>query len=480
MARWITIFLALRSAFAAVRTLPERIAVGECLDSEAGDVSLYRSKIVSSFPDPAVTAAEADVTSAALISVAYGNHFKVLTEELAKEQYVLTQCGATQPTDEEVDAVVSGTGYQRKHFTIPLQNVAAASTTLLSFLRRLGVEDRVAYADAYGVHGCWQKAISCGRTLEASWGNVTKMEEQLDSVEVAFMDCNSDCSNVRARSNAVHVPATKDSGNLHSAEYIKFLAAFFNLEELALGMFQDTVASYTGRQVSASAPVVAWIQWNGYYKRWELSQATYKLHLVTAAGGRNVDAAQLAQSVPSMAVEDAVAGNAGAGKTYYVPEGDDKWAAADALLSQMQDVDIVVDETYAPDPGAYNYDSFLATFNLTSQGTQKFLTGQKVLRVDRLYTSMGGLDWMESRIAYPDLAATGLARYVLGDASLAQSYWRNVALNEAAELVTMESCNQSLPTCDASYATPIGVTMEASKSIQSVPALLLGLAWWAM
>ena len=50
-------------------------------------------------------------------------------------------------------------------------------------------------------------------------------------------------------------------------------------------------------------------------------QATYKLHLVTAAGGRNVDAAQLAQSVPSMAVEDAVAGNAGAGKTYYVPEG---------------------------------------------------------------------------------------------------------------------------------------------------------------
>ena len=35
------------SAFAAVRTLPERIAVGECLDSEAGDVSLYRSKIVS-------------------------------------------------------------------------------------------------------------------------------------------------------------------------------------------------------------------------------------------------------------------------------------------------------------------------------------------------------------------------------------------------------------------------------------------------
>lgn len=464
MAQWITIFLALRTVTAAVRTLPERIAVGECVDSTAGDVSLYPAK-VSSFPDPAVTAAEADVSAAALISVAYGNHFKVLTEELAKEQYVLTQCGTSQPTDEEVNAIVSGTGYQRKHFSVPVQDVTAASTTILSFLRRLGVEDRVAYADAYAVHGCWQKAASCGSTLESAWtGNATKLEEQLDSVEVVFMDCNSDCSNVRARSNAVHVPATKDNGNLHSAEYIKFLAAFFNLEELALRTFQDTVTSYTGRQASASAPVVAWIQWNSWYSRYELSQATFKLQLVTAAGGRNVDAAQLSQSVSSMAVEDAVAGNPGAGKTYYVPAGDDRAAATNALLAAMQDVDIVVDETYAADPG-----------------TQKFLTAQKVLRVDRSYTSLGSLDWYESRLAYPDWAATGLARYVLDDTTKLPRYFRNVALDEAPELVTAESCQQSLPSCDASYATSIGIPTEFSKSTHSVPAVgLLGLALWAL
>ena len=33
---------------------------------------------------------------------------QVLTEKLSKEQYVLTQCDTSQPTDEEVDAVVSG------------------------------------------------------------------------------------------------------------------------------------------------------------------------------------------------------------------------------------------------------------------------------------------------------------------------------------------------------------------------------------
>ena len=59
----------------------------------------------------------------------------------------------------------------------------------------------------------------------------------------------------------------------HSAEYIKFLAAFFNLEELVLLTFLDTVASYTSHLAAASPLVVAWIQWNGYYSRYELSQA---------------------------------------------------------------------------------------------------------------------------------------------------------------------------------------------------------------
>ena len=44
-------------------------------------------------------------------------------------------------------------------------------------------------------------------------------------------------------------------------------------------------------------------------------------------------------------------------------------------------------------------------------GTQKFLTAQKVLRVDRFYTSLGSLDWYESRLAFPDWAATGAAGF---------------------------------------------------------------------
>ena len=45
----------------------------------------------------------------------------------------------------------------------------------------------------------------------------------------------------------------------------------------------------------------------------------------------------------------------------------------------------------------------------------------------------------------------GLARYVLDDTTKLPRYFRNVALDEAPELVTAESCAQSLPSCDASY-----------------------------
>ena len=45
----------------------------------------------------------------------------------------------------------------------------------------------------------------------------------------------------------------------------------------------------------------------------------------------------------------------------------------------------------------------------------------------------------------------GLAHHILDDPSLQRSYFRNVAEGEAPELVTAESCSQSLPSCDASY-----------------------------
>lgn len=50
---------------------------------------------------------------------------QVLTEKLSQEQYVLTQCGTTPPSTAEIEDLAPNTSaYQRKHFSIPLQNLA--------------------------------------------------------------------------------------------------------------------------------------------------------------------------------------------------------------------------------------------------------------------------------------------------------------------------------------------------------------------
>ena len=467
------------SVQSAVRSVTERIANGECIDPAAysSDISLFTSKM-SGFPASDVVAAESDVTAANLISFAYGNHFKVISEELSKEQYVLTQCGLSQPTDAEIDALMPGTGYQRKHFTIPLQKVTVASTTILTFLDLLNVEDRVAYLDSFATGACWQKANSCGGTLESSFGNATLREQHLNTVDAVFMDCGSDCSNVNAQGNAVHFPATKDSGNLHSAEYIKFLAAFFNLEAVANNEFQKTVTAYTSYAITTNRPVVAWVGYNSWSKRYELFQATYRLQLTNAAGGTMVNGTQVAASIGSkMKVVDAVAGNTQAGKLNYVEiEGDDQQAAANLLLGALQDVDILVDETYAAVPGDYTFSSFLSTYFLTAQSNYKFMG--KVLRLDGRLSENNGYDWFESRVAAPHMAVGGLARYVKDDTSRTRTYFRNIADNEQPEVITAAMCTSTLPICNSSsYATPLtGISIDMSScqtwSLLSIPAIL--------
>eukprot|EP00913_Durusdinium_trenchii_P030803 g28849.t1 len=156
--------------------------------------------------------------------------------------------------------------------------------------------------------------------------------------------------------------------------------------------------------------------------------------------------------------------------------GEDKSAAANALVSALQDVDIVVDETYAPYPQAYSFATFLSTFGLTESSTQKFVSQKYVLRVDGTLSESDGLDWFESRVAYPDWAAEGLARYIRGDASQRRKYFRNIAANEEPEVLTAAMCAADLPSCnESSFAAPIDVA-----SITQETELSGAAAAWAM
>jgi len=470
----LTLFTLLAFGQAAERTEELRQDERECAVSTDDTAMFTDGKITESLPSEPVKLAETDVTGANLIAIAYGSNFKVLTEKMSKEVYVLTQCGTTKPTNAQLAEVKADhASYTVKHFTIPLQVASSSSTVHLGFFKALGVEDRIKYVSKYATGPCWQKAVGCGSVINTSHA------PQMEEVNAMFMDCSWDgtCDNVNKEAKGVHFSASQEPGPLRSAEHLKFIAAFFNKEELATSLFASTLVAYTSASVEADPkPLVAWISsepksdWGD--AKLVLSQASYKLKMVSDAGGANVDGAAVKAAVGSkMGLATAATG-----KTYSVLLKDFNGSmteASAAFFAALSEVDIVIDETYAYAPKSYTMDSFLAGMGLTKDSTLKFVAAG-VLRIDGTISATDGLDWYESRIAHPDWAVEGLARQLHGDVSKRFKYFRNIATGEVPVVLTPSMCTTTLPACDAkAYPVPI-VMMKGGMSSSKASQMCLG------
>jgi hypothetical protein len=382
---------------------------------------------------------------------------------MAQEQYILTQCGTTAPTTSEIAAVSPlPTGYIQKFFTIPVQSIATTSSVQMTFFESLGLEQRVTLVSDSAVGACWQRAAGCGASLVSAWTNATLRAIQLESpdLEVVLMDCTStsptDCSNVNAASNGVHFGATQAGGPLASAEYVKFIAAFFNKDAEAQQIFDAQLVAYQSVATTISpAPVVAWISqgWGG--GSLVLSQATYKLEMVTGAGGTNVNGDTVMAAIGStMTVADAVPSNPAAGRTFTLSLSAYNGSLADAstaFFAALTGVDVVIDETYGADPAAYTMDTFYTNFGLTSSSTLPFIVNSMVIRYDGTLSSTGSSDWFETRVARPDYAVEGLRRCIEPDPNRPMRYFRNIATTppEMPEVIAESECTRTLPQCDS-------------------------------
>jgi len=442
------------------RTLDSRQVAGEC--STSADSFSFVSK--SQIPSTKVKTVESTVTSANKYTIDYFANFKVLTHSGDKQQYVLTQCGTTVPNATEVDAVKAvAADYTRKFFTVPLQKAIATETVGLGFIDALGLQDRVVSVSQYSVAPCWQKArMNCSAQEESSWGNATLAAAQKSSAEGVFMNCASGCSSA----NSISFKTTDEVGNLHQAEYIKVMAAFFNKEEEANRIFEAKVTAYQALKVNTLSTTVAWISyepassWN-LGESFVISRSDYKLQMVTDAGYSNVDLAALRIALPLLTIDTTVA----SGDKWILKVADyaDKAAAAAAFVEALKSASVVIDEIYAPDPTAYDINTFYANYGLSSTSTQSFIN--KVLRIDGTMSSDKNLDWYESRVANPEWALEGLRHSVTGDASLRSKYFRNIAAGVAPVVLDHTMCSVDMPTCGAFMPAIIlrdGVTETSS------------------
>lgn len=429
----------------ATRSLSERVNAGECS---------FIAPVTGETYFPTASQSHSDAIGAHFFDIYYAQTFKVVVSHVAKEQYVLTQCGQTAPINSAIDAVHSSlvdNTYTRKHFTVPLQSAIAAGTVHAGFLDNIEVEDRIHKVDSYSSASCWQKLMGCGGTLTGAFTNATLRAMEMDAVDAVFMDCGfSGCSNVHSQANGIHAAASQDPSPLKSAEYLKFFGAFFNKEPQANTVYQTVQTSYNLATVNTSAKkIVAWVAhstWGG--EKFVVSTAQYKMDMVDDAGGINFNADLLVASMPA-------GGVVVSGSSHEIPLSAFNGSRANAssyLLAAFANVDVVIDETYASDPTTYTYATFQSYFPLESGSTApNFMQQQRVLRVDRDLgaSSPYGLDWYESRIPRPDWAIEGLARYLVDDNSKRHKYFRNIATNEALNPLSSTSCSKTLPACQS-------------------------------
>jgi len=440
----------LRSSWAAVRTLEQRVTAGECAAPEDGSALFPVSYLADyrSLSAAALDAIDGPITSAEKIEIHYGQSFKVLTEKHAGEQYVLTQCGHAAPSEADINAVKTlPAGYTRKHFTIPLQKASFESTVQLGFLHELGLHDRVAYVSQYAVGACWLKIKDCNAAGVVTDTNSVDMQATRQNMDAAFMDCpwgngGANCAALASIPNAVHFSASQDPAPIHSAEHIKFMAAFFNKEEDADRLFASevsklqTMKNQMAARADADKQTVAWIEksWDGKYS---LSTAPYKKLMTEHAGSKVVDAAAVKATLGNKMDDN-----------YKVANSDDVGAFMQALADNG--VTALIDETYDADIASYDFAKFLTGFGLTSTSTLPFIQNQMVMRYDSGYSGTSNLDWFESRLVFPSKAVEGLQRVLDSDTSKAKAYFRNIAKSEPADAISKDSCSATPAMCSTS------------------------------
>lgn len=272
----------------------------------------------------------------------------------------------------------------------------------------------------------------CGAEAADS-SNATLVAKQAPSVDAVF-SFGADANN----SESVAFTATRDPGAVRRAEWIKFLAPFFNKEVEANRLFDGVASAYNATRRAAAEqagdgprPKVAWVSKSNVSKAWGYDFdgpaygvffTPYKAQLIADAGGQNVAAsnASVIAKYPAVASADPT----GNGNVVLRADGANKAKADAALHALLKDADVVIDETFYKDPEtgknleAPTMADFRREFGLEApEGDDlKFLRGEgRVYTLGGTQGTSGGSDWFETAVVRPDLVLEELAATVNPD-----------------------------------------------------------------
>lgn len=219
---------------AAAASSPNENIHDGCVDSFDPAVDYFPNKV--------------SVSYASGFDVEYHKHYKVVSVsnpwQGAQEsfRYILLQCGAPAPTS------VEGTVIE-----VPVSNIVAMSTTYLPTIQDLGLIDKLIGLDSHlwTTNAAVRARISSGHIAEIGSGAAVNVELTLDLDPALVMTYGTGYSDFDTHPilQQAGIPVVLngdfvEQDPLGRAEWMKFIALFFNREADAVAQFEAVSAEY--------------------------------------------------------------------------------------------------------------------------------------------------------------------------------------------------------------------------------------------
>ncbi|KAF3784661.1 hypothetical protein EJ110_NYTH28883 [Nymphaea thermarum] len=358
----------------------------------------------------------------------YGQSFKVIKNAIDAKSYLLIQ---------NTSRMAGRAKYctsRIKSFIVPLSNFSVDTSAFpLSFLELLGQLGSLKAITSNSVSSECILKYNLEGSIQVVNANETQLLSQFPAHFVSKPGDELACN------FALFLPAVENTP-VQRAEWIKYLGAFYNMEARANSIFTAVKENYACLSTAASnrttspKPIAAWLQFNEGI--WSFSKDAYKLEYVEAAGGENLDSS--------------ISKN-----TYNVSDPDDN-EEFHAILCTL---DVVIDETYVPEPETYKVSNFLANVNIEDHSCFAFLSNQSLWRYDKRIINSSTLDWYDGAISQPQLVLADLIEAFFPTGNYNTTYFRNIAKEEGIVNVVPEMCERDASTamqptlvrCNGSY-----------------------------
>ncbi len=202
-----------------------------------------------------------EISDAENLSVAYFNHYKVVTVLNAFDgatpfDYVLVQCGTPAPAAADFPA---GTQF----IEVPARRMIAMSTTQIPHLNALGALDALIGLDSflYVSDVSVRERIAADQLIETGGGSGVNVELVLDAEPDLVMtygftpDFDAHPVLIDAGIFTALNAEWREATPLARAEWIKYTALFFNAEAEAEAAYTEIVTAYdAARALAASVP----------------------------------------------------------------------------------------------------------------------------------------------------------------------------------------------------------------------------------